>query len=79
VLIRVNISLIGSYIIRGPKSISISSYFLILLLRVIKNKLYTVELRILWMGTIAIISRKVRYNLRPYSWPMLISRVIEIE
>ena len=44
---RVNISLIGSYIIRGPKSISISSYFLILPLRIIKNKLYIAELRIL--------------------------------
>ena len=54
-LIRVNISLIGSYIIRGPKSISISSYFLILPLRVIKNKLYIVELRILRIGTIAVI------------------------
>ena len=58
-LIRVNISLIGSYIIRGPKSISISSYFLILPLRVIKNKLYIVELKILWMGTVAVILRKV--------------------
>ena len=52
---RVNISLIGSYIIRGPKSISISSHFFILPLRVIKNKLYIVELRILWIGRIAYI------------------------
>ena len=58
-LIRVNISLIGSYIIRGPKSISISSYFLILPPQVIKNKLYIAELRILQIGTIAVISRKV--------------------
>jgi len=58
-LIRVNISLIGSYIIRSPKSISISSYFFILSLRVIKNKLYAVELRILWIETIAVILRKV--------------------
>jgi hypothetical protein len=47
VLIRVNISLIRSYIIRGLKSISISSYFLILPLRIIKNEFYTVKLRIL--------------------------------
>jgi hypothetical protein len=47
VLMRVNISLIGSHIIRGPKSISISSYFLILPLWIIKNELYTVKLRIL--------------------------------
>jgi hypothetical protein len=43
VLMRVNISLIGSHIIRGPKSISI----LILPLWIIKNELYTVKLRIL--------------------------------
>ena len=42
---RVNISLIGSHIIRGPKSISINSYFFILPLQVIKNKFYTAELR----------------------------------
>jgi hypothetical protein len=45
VLIRVNISLIGSHIIRGPKSINISSYFLVLPLWIIKNELYTAELR----------------------------------
>jgi hypothetical protein len=44
---RYNISLIGSYIIRGPKFISISSYFLILPPWVIKKELYTTELRIL--------------------------------
>ena len=44
---RVNTSLIESYIIRGPKSISINSYFLILPPQMIKNKLYTAELRIL--------------------------------
>jgi hypothetical protein len=54
-LIKVNISLIGSYIIRGPKSISISSYFLILPPQIIKNELYTAELRILWIGKIAFI------------------------
>ena len=59
VLIRVNVSLIGSHIIRGPKSISISSYFLILPLRVIKNKLYMAKLRILRIGRIALISWKV--------------------
>jgi hypothetical protein len=79
VLIGVNVSLIESYIIRGPKSISISSHLLILPLWVIKNKLYIVELRILQIGTIAVILRKVRYNLRPCSWLMLISRVIKIE
>jgi hypothetical protein len=44
---RVNISLIESYIIRGPKFINISSYFLILPLWIIKNELYIVKLRIL--------------------------------
>ena len=58
-LIRVNASPIGSHIIRGPKSVSISSYFLILPLWVIKNKLYIVELRILRIERIALISRKV--------------------
>ena len=52
---RVNISLIGSYIIKGPKSISINSHFLILPLWIIKNELYTAELRILQMGRIAFI------------------------
>ena len=55
VLIRVNISLIGSHIIRGPESISINSYFFILPPQVIKNKLYIVKLRILRMGKIAFI------------------------
>jgi len=59
VLIRVNISLIGSYIIRGPKSISISSYILILPIRVMKDELYTTELKILWIGRIALILWKV--------------------
>ena len=44
---RYNISLIGSYIIRGPKFVSISSYFLIFPPRVIKKELYIIELRIL--------------------------------
>jgi len=44
---RYNISLIGSYVIRGPKFISISSYFFILSLWVIKKELYIIELRIL--------------------------------
>ena len=79
VLIRVNTNLIGSHIIRGPKSISISSHFLILPLRIIKNKLYTVELRILRIERIAFISQKVRYNLRPCSQLTLIGRVIKIE
>jgi len=79
VLIRVNTSLIGSHIIRGPKSIGINSHFLILPPRVIKNELYIAELRILRIETIAVISRKVQYNLRPCSWPTLISRVIKIE
>jgi len=79
VLIRVNASLIGSHIIRGPKSISISSYILILPLWVIKDKLYTAELRILQIGRIALISRKVQYNLRPCFWLALISKVIKIE
>ena len=56
---RVNISLIGSHIIRGPEFISINSYFLILPPRMIKNELYTAELRILWMGRIAFILQKV--------------------
>jgi hypothetical protein len=47
VLIRVKVSLIGSYIIRGPKSINISSDFLILSPQMIKNELYTAELKIL--------------------------------
>jgi len=79
VLIRVNASLVGSYIIRGPKSISISSYFFILPLWVIKNKLYIAELRILQIERIALIPRKVRYNSRPCSWLTLISRVIKME
>jgi len=54
-LIRVNVSLIESYIIRSPESISISSYFLILPPWVIKNKLYAAELRILRIETIAVI------------------------
>ena len=54
-LIRVNVSLIGSYIIRGPKFISISSYFFILPLRITKNELYIVELRILRIKKIAFI------------------------
>ena len=78
VLIRVNISLIGSYIIRGPKSISISSYFLILLLQIIKNRLYIVELRILQIGRVAFILQKVQYNLRPFSQLKFISKVIKI-
>jgi hypothetical protein len=44
---RVNISLIGSYIIKGPESISISSHFLILPLWIMKNELYIAEIRIL--------------------------------
>ena len=44
---RVNISLIKSYIIKGPKSINISSYFLILPPWIIKNKFYIAEFRIL--------------------------------
>ena len=59
VLIRVNISLIGSYIIRGPEFININSHFLILPLRIIKNKLYIVELRILQIRKIAFILRKI--------------------
>ena len=78
-LIKVNINLIGSYIIRGPEFISINSHFLVLPLWIMKNKLYTAELRILQMGRIAFISRKVRYNLRLYSWLTLVSRVIKIE
>ena len=58
-LIRVNISLIGSYIIRGPKSISISSYFFILPLWIIKKELYIIELRILQIVRIAFIVQKV--------------------
>ena len=52
---RVNISLIESYIIRGLEFINISSYFFILPLQVIKNELYIAELRILWMRKIAFI------------------------
>ena len=56
---RVNISLIESYIIRGPKFISISSYFLILPPQVIKKELYIIELRILQVRKIALIAQKV--------------------
>ena len=52
---RVNTNLIKSYIIRGPKSISISSHFLILPPRIIKNEFYTAELRILRIGKIVFI------------------------
>ena len=52
---RSNISLIKSYIIKGPKFINISSYFFILLLWVIKKEFYIIELNILWMGRITFI------------------------
>ena len=52
-MIRVNVSLIGSYIIRGPEFISISSHFLPLWM--MKNELYIAELKILWIGTITVI------------------------
>jgi len=54
-LIKVNISLIENHIIRGPKSISISSHFFVLPLWVMKNEFYIAELRILWMERIAVI------------------------
>jgi hypothetical protein len=56
---RVNISLIGSHIIRGPKSITISSHFFILPPQIIKNKLYIVKLKILQIRRIAFILQKV--------------------
>jgi hypothetical protein len=56
---RYNISLIGSYIIRGPEFINISSYFFILPLQVIKKEFYIIELRILWMRRIAYVVQKV--------------------
>jgi hypothetical protein len=59
VLMRCNVSLIGSYVIRDPEFISISSYFLILPPRVMKKKLYTTEVRILQMAWIAFVARKV--------------------
>ena len=56
---RYNTSLIGSHVIRGSEFVSISSYFLILPLRVIKKEFYTIELKILWIEKIALIARKV--------------------
>jgi hypothetical protein len=56
---RCNASLIGSHVIRGPEFISISSYFLVLPPRVMKKELFTTELRILRMGWIALVARKV--------------------
>ena len=56
---RCNASLIESHIIRGPKFISISSYFLILPPWVIKKEFYTTKLRILWIRRIALIVQKV--------------------
>ena len=53
---RYNISLIGSHIIRGPKFISISSYFLVLPPQIIKKELYIIELRILQIRRIALIT-----------------------
>ena len=52
---RVNINLIKSYIIRGPESINISNHFLIFPPRIMKNELYTAELRILQIRRIAFI------------------------